>query len=892
MKKRIISAVMALTMALSINTTFAAEKKISEIYVATTGDDANPGTIDQPLKTAEGARNKIRELKKSGEIGEKGAVVYFREGIYPFAETMVLEKEDSGTAEAPITYRNYLEEEVQFIGGININPADFQKVTDSKILNRLVEDTAKDSLYRVNLRTIGVKEIPMPYLLGNYSYWQVDGVVQEKSVIMADLVEALGFDRNAAKSPELYVNNKLMSVAKYPNEGYLKVDAVTEPGPFMRNWNDDIIGSADWVPPEDRVATPFRFINQDAKPRMEKWKNADQALLWGRWYWEWATQSVPLDYVVPTSGEIASKVSSAFSVRANQPWYIYNLLEEIDAPGEYFLDRETGYLYFHPEDGMEAVDEVVLTLLDGPTVKFDNAAYINFKGINSMRSRKEAFAIVSSDNIHISDAELAYTAGFAVTMLYSTNCTVKHCYVHDVDGGVRIDECGNMEKLIKANCGVENCEFDWFARLTATYTPAISIGGGCGNFARNNEIHNAQHMGIGFSGPYHEISFNNIYNVCQEADDSGAIYTGRNLTTHYGCIIKNNYIHDCTPIANYTVGTIAIYLDDFLSGITVVGNVIENMQKGGMFSGYNNEWTNNIFINNEFCSIVTAFSANISAAGLQPSLLAGWKDADYVRTEAWQKAFPDLAALTEENFTNDTVSTGCIVKNNLMVNSAGLDLIGTLTSHPENIVENNLAIEGDPGFVDMDNKIYLLKEDAKIFKDMPDFKPIPFTRIGRYSERAEARVKKALTLAIDSPYVMVDGQKQMINNAEPEQKPVIINDSTYVPFRFLCEALGMSVEYNEETRIATFDDGANKLEFSLDSLDKVKKGEEEITLEVPIRNINGRTYMPLRAISEMVDKEVFWDDRGFITVSDTENLFNSEADAGLIEYLHGKLSVY
>lgn len=65
MKKRIISAVMALTMALSINTTFAAEKKISEIYVATTGDDANPGTIDQPLKTAEGARNKIRELKKA-----------------------------------------------------------------------------------------------------------------------------------------------------------------------------------------------------------------------------------------------------------------------------------------------------------------------------------------------------------------------------------------------------------------------------------------------------------------------------------------------------------------------------------------------------------------------------------------------------------------------------------------------------------------------------------------------------------------------------------------------------------------------------------------------------------------------------------------------------------
>ena len=104
MKKRIISAVMALSMILSINTTFAAEKKISEIYVATTGDDANPGTIDQPLKTAEGARNKIRELKKNGELGEKGTVVYFREGIYPFAETLVLEKEGSGSKDASLTY--------------------------------------------------------------------------------------------------------------------------------------------------------------------------------------------------------------------------------------------------------------------------------------------------------------------------------------------------------------------------------------------------------------------------------------------------------------------------------------------------------------------------------------------------------------------------------------------------------------------------------------------------------------------------------------------------------------------------------------------------------------------------------------------------------------------
>ena len=99
-------------------------------------------------------------------------------------------------------------------------------------------------------------------------------------------------------------------------------------------------------------------------------------------------------------------------------------------------------------------------------------------------------------------------------------------------------------------------------------------------------------------------------------------------------------------------------------------------------------------------------------------------------------------------------------------------------------------------------------------------------------------------------------------------------------------------EYDDATRIASFKNPAYDITFSLDTLDKVTKNGEEISLEVPMKVINGRTYMPLRAISEMIDKEVFWDDCGFITVSDTENLFNSEADDGLIDYLHGELSIY
>lgn len=895
MKRKITALMLALTTLTSVSAVnvSAAENGYVEIFVSPAGSDDNPGTADKPLKTAIAARNKVRELKKSGGLGEKGTVVNFREGTYAFSEALSLNEEDSGTEESPITYRAYLDEEVSFIGGVDIAPSAFEEVKDESILNRLVDRNMQGKLYRVNLFKEGVKEIPKPYLLGTYSYWQVAGTQGEGDcVIMADLVEALGYDRKAAKSPELFVDDEIMEVAKYPNSGYLSVEGITEPGPFMRNWNDDIVGSSDWVAPADRIPTPFRFTAKSISERLKYWQTADQAIMWGRWYYDWATQSVPLAKVNPESCEITSAVPSAFSIRTNQAWYIYNLLEEIDEPGEYFMDQKTGYLYYYPTKDMSSIKSVVLTLLDGNVVDIHNAKYINFKGIDVGRSRRSAFNLENCENVHISDADISYTASMAVKIYNSTNCTVKDSHIHDVDGGVEINNCGDRANLIRGNCGVENCEIDNFARLTKTYTTAVNLSNGCGNYARNNEIHNAQHMAVGFSGPYHEISFNNIYNVCQEADDSGVIYTGRSLATHWGSVVKNNYIHDCTPNVTFRIGTIAVYLDDFLSGVTVAGNVIENMQLAGMFSGYNNIWTNNIFINCTSNSVVTAFSANISAAGLRPTLIDGWKAATYKTNDAWKKAFPALYALTEDNLKNDIVTTGNVVANNYSWNSAGYDIIETMRKSPDNVIKDNVESVRDPGFVDAENKVYLLKENAQIFKDLPDFKPIPFTRIGRYEKRAQERISKAVVMTIASPYVFVDGEKKMINDSEQEQMPVIINNSTYVPLRFVGEAFDADVSFDDATRQAQISNDEITLNFSLDDLAKVSKNGEEKALENPLRVIGGRTYVPLRAVSELLDKEVFWDDSGFIAVSDTENLFNSEADGSMIDYLRNKLSMY
>ena len=887
----------AISASLFVSTTaFATADKYVEIYVATDGSDSNPGTKELPLQTPEAARDKVRELKATGGLGEKGTIVYFREGIYSLSNSFTLTEEDSGTKESPITYRSYLDEEVQFIGGFNLKPEDLKKVTDEKVLNRLVSEDARKELYELDLKKYGLKEVPMPRLVGSYSYWTAKGIATEgPSVIIKDLAEKLGYMSDASATPELFIDDVIQTVAKYPNgDGeYLRTNVIFEAGPFMRNWNDDIIGSPEWVPPEERVPTPFSFKTDAVLNRLPYWQTANQALIWGKFWHEWATQSVPLDYVDPAKGMIVSKMPSAFSIKTDRPWYIYNLLEEIDSPGEYFLDRDTTKMYIYPPSSPEFIESMVLTMLDGNIIELYGTEYVTFKGIDIGRSRKGALYAEGVNEVHLEDAEISWTSGLSVCFIESWNSTVKHCFIHDVDGGVQFDNCGDKKNLIRGNCGVENCEIRNFERITVTYTTAASISG-CGNYIRNNEIHDGRHMGIGFSGPYQEVSFNNIYNLCQEADDTGVIYTGRSIPTHWGSEVKYNYIHDCIPNEDtaYTVGTIALYMDDFLSGATLTGNIIDDMNRGVMFSGYNIVVTNNIFLDVEGTSIVTAFSANPSASDFLPTFQQQLRDATYRHNEAWSTAFPALAALTPEQMANDIVSRGIIVGNNYMMNSGAPSIQGTVPVHPENIVADNIMSNKDPGFIDIDNENYQLKEDAYIYTVLPDFQPIPFTRIGTYYERAMQRIANGITLVIDSPYVFVDGAKRLINENEMNQMPIIVNNSTYVPFRFLGEALGTEVEFDDATRIATFKDPAYTLEFSIDVLDKVTKNGEEITLEVPMKVMNGRTYMPLRAISEMIDKQVFWDDCGFITVSDVEDLFNSEADYGLIDYLHGELSVY
>ncbi len=89
-----------------------------DIYVATNGSDSNVGTIDQPLQSLQGARDKIRSL---GIAGTEPINVYLRGGTYELASPVMFEPQDSGSSGYPVSYQGYNSETVELSGGRSLS---------------------------------------------------------------------------------------------------------------------------------------------------------------------------------------------------------------------------------------------------------------------------------------------------------------------------------------------------------------------------------------------------------------------------------------------------------------------------------------------------------------------------------------------------------------------------------------------------------------------------------------------------------------------------------------------------------------------------------------------------------------------------------------------------
>lgn len=873
--KSLICTIVILSMLLPM-CVYADSSKVLEktiLYVAPNGNDSNDGSINAPFATFEKAQMTIRQMKKDGKIARDGAVVYFREGKYSILKGIEFTSEDSGKENAPITYRAYPGENVKFIGGVEFDYSKFQKVTDEEILNRIVDKTASEKIVYINLKNEGITEIPEPVLLGSYSY--------------SEPMDRLYGPKPSAGTSELIVNGKAQTLSRYPNgNANIIVQEVVEHGATPVNWLESKKGSDVYVEEKDQKFTPF--IVRFGDERIKNWTKAESLIMWGKFYADWADQSVYISKVNPDNLTVIGGPSFyGWLEDGNRPVYFYNLLEEIDIPGEYYIDKKTGNLYYYPLE--EKIENVMLTTLEDHMFNLIDCDYVGIKDIEMTGMRKQAFQYdTKSDYLELEDLEISYTGDRAIVG-NGNNARISNCYFHDCNGGISING-GDVNTLTPGNSVVENCNFENNDRLLKTYNPSLR-GGGVGTILRFNKMSGSDHMIAAMNGNDGTFAFNEISDACLTANDMGAFYTGRSLSQR-GNKMYYNYFHD---IGNTTatendsrvgIGTHAVFHDDYLSWWHMSGNIFENCVGGAViqFAGSYNAAFNNIFINCPEMSVYTAASYTYGSSE-SDTFKALFQTLERVpwQSEVWQTKYPELKEILGEDGQIQNSDKGIVIKNNVLYNSGAIRITNnSVIEHGD--VGNNISYKKDPGFYDMENGNYLLKRDADVYTKIPEFIEIPFTRIGLYTQRALDRVRKSGVFSYNSPYGIVAGEEKLSKN-------FVKDGILYVNLRDLAASVGGTVEFNEETGEISITSDAKMIKFVNGETSKVLVNNEEVTLDNGIISVDYSNCLALSDFAKIVGRPVLtYGD--IVILAENENLFNNEADSELIRYYKDTMSVY
>lgn len=128
-----------------------------------------------------------------------------------------------------------------------------------------------------------------------------------------------------------------------------------------------------------------------------------------------------------------------------------------------------------------------------------------------------------------------------------------------------------------------------------------------------------------------------------------------------------------------------------------------------------------------------------------------------------------------------------------------------------------------------------------------DWSQAKMTKAAESNKTPEAKGdKNAITILVNGKEVKTDS-------------PAFIKDGrTMVPVRFISEALGLKVGWDQKTRTVTVDEGAKAMKLTIGSKKIVRADGKETAIDVPAMIKGGRTMVPIRAIGELSGAKVEW----------------------------------
>ncbi len=248
-----------------------------------------------------------------------------------------------------------------------------------------------------------------------------------------------------------------------------------------------------------------------------------------------------------------------------------NVPEELDMPGEYFIDREKMKLYFYPPADWTS-KKLSLSILNDDMISIKNADNITIENVTIEGGLKNGVFIKNSENIVVQNSIIRNFNQWGVRIEGNDN-TVDNCelYNHGA-GGVKLGlEKAKHYHLNIENNVVKNSTIHDFAWDQKSQVPGITLSGS-GNKAIGNEIYNAPHFAIKYRDARQCISENNVIHDLPYYHhfDGGAIYLGLG----HGFYNRENKVNNNVL---YDVPTNGIYLDNYTTGNSVEGNFLYNV---------------------------------------------------------------------------------------------------------------------------------------------------------------------------------------------------------------------------------------------------------------------------------------------------------------------------
>ncbi len=741
------------------------------------GDDNNDGSLNEPFKTIEKARDTIRAVREelNGELPIGGIIVNIMGGTYPVSDTIAFAAQDSGTEGRPIVYQAYNNEKVSFIGGKTLDSSKIQKVTDEEVLDGLVEEDAKDHLYMLDLGEQGVEmDALQPY--GN------------------------GYSRNTLerKVKRIYMNNQLLTEARWPNDdqsqNLLVATPVTE--------HDDVKAGK-----YNGEKTPIMYGYPDPENRSAKWniKEGD-AFVGGAVVYYWAQTFLRIKSIDAEKKIVTSLDNSSYGSVAGAGWgvqskiFFSNIFAEIDKPGESYVDRENNILYFYPIGQIEDAEMVISTLKKN-IISLNGVSHVTFKGIDFKNTVETAIKMNNCDNVTIAGAEISNITQCGIEMTNCTNTIIEENNFYNI-GARGIHLTGNPESRKTLTASGNEIRYNNFhhVNIFPDYKDAaIFMTTAVGEWIHHNEFNDIDIFTIKMEYCNDTlIEYNKLINLGELSSDGGAIYWGREVSS-LGHTIRYNYFENIGSklVSNHLAGhqSVSVFTDDASTGGNIYGNVFlnggSNTKGNGTATIGNGPEFTNIWGNISICTDFDKMSGSYSmrnwndadglklygatvptgtaasswlfhmqmrkAFGKDNSSKASQSERELMWLDAWKVRYaetPWAAALehySKENYEGakalfdqeDYAGVLTFLGNNLTHErtnkihdnvSLGAIIMNSLADHYQNYngTQHQITEEDKALFVDFDNKDFTLTDAglAKIKATAPEFEAIPFNEIG------------------------------------------------------------------------------------------------------------------------------------------------------------------